>query len=133
MIAIAKVFGTSLDQDNFELTASVLSDDCIYIIGTDTLTGPLAICNSYEENMLAGRKKLDELQWGESKITRINENQFHVHFTDYLTHQNKKYTHRCQQKLSINSLGKISEIEHIHDQEEQDRLDAYYRIVGLKE
>ncbi|MFT5823825.1 MAG: hypothetical protein ACI8ZM_005088 [Crocinitomix sp.] len=132
MIAIAKVFGTSLDQDNFELTASVLSDDCIYKIGTTTLNGPQEICNSYEENMIAGRKKLDELEWGKSKITRISENEFFVHFTDYLTHQNKKYTHRCQQKLTVNSDGKISEIEHIHEQEEQDKLDVYYQTVGLK-
>ncbi len=27
MIAIAKVFGTSLDQDNFNLTASVLNEN----------------------------------------------------------------------------------------------------------
>lgn len=132
MISIAKVFGTSLDQDNFELTATVLSDDCKYLIGENILTGPAEICNSYEENMLAGRKKLDQLKWGKSKITRINNNQFFVHFTDYLTHQNKKYTHRCQQKLTLNSEGKINYIEHIHDQDEQDKLDAFYESVGLK-
>jgi hypothetical protein len=132
MIAIAKVFGTSLDQDNFALTASVLDQDCIYKIGETTLVGPVNICNSYEENMIAGRKKLDELEWGKSKITRISENEFFVHFTDYLTHKNEKYTHRCKQKLTINSGGKINRIEHINDPEEQDRLDTYYRSVGLK-
>ncbi len=56
MIAIAKVFGTSLDQDDFNLTASVLSEKWVYKIGTSPLNGPTEICNSYGENMIAGRK-----------------------------------------------------------------------------
>ena len=132
MLEIAKAFGESLDQDDFKRTAGLLSSDCIYHIGDDKLVGPAEICASYENNMIEGRKKLDELEWGQSRIEPISSTEYYVHFTDYLTHQGKKYTHRCKQKLSFNSEDKIAIITHIHDQEEQDRLDDYYRSVGLK-
>lgn len=132
MLEIAQAFGVSLDEDDFKRTASLLSSDCVYHIGEEQLTGPEEICNSYESNMIEGRKKLDVLEWGKSYIEPINTNEFFVHFTDYLTHKEKKYTHRCKQKLSFNSEEKICMITHIHDPEEQGRLDDFYRSVGLK-
>jgi len=133
MIEIAIQFGQSLDRDEFHLTQQLLSEHCEYTIGEDTLIGPESICQSYEQNMIAGRKKLDVLEWGQSVFETISDNEFYVHFTDYLTHKEKSYTHRCKQKLTLNENGKITHIEHIHDQEEQDRLDHFYREVGLKE
>ncbi len=128
---IAIQFGQSLDQDEFEKTAKLIHADCRYTIGELVIIGPEEICRSYEDNMIAGRKKLDLLEWGKSRIEAINENQFFVHFTDYLGHQGKKYTHRCQQKLTINQENLIIEIEHIDDPEEQERLNTFYRSVGL--
>jgi hypothetical protein len=132
MKEIAIQFGQSLDKDEFDIMKKLLSRDCEYIIGEEILIGPEVICQSYEQNMIDGREKLDILEWGQSRIEPINTSKFYVHFTDYLTHKEEKYTHRCKQKLSINEDGLISRIEHIHDQEEQDRLDAYYKGVGLK-
>jgi len=129
---VAAKFGHSLDNDAFKITEGLLSGDCRYTIGTEVLVGPKAICNSYEQNMIEGRKKLDVLEWGQSRIESINEHTYYVHFTDYLTHKGESYTHRCKQKLTISSGGLITAIEHIHDDDEQQRLDAYYRRVGLK-
>ena len=131
MLESAIIFGNSLDADDFDLTRSVLSADCKYHIGEDVLNGPQSICDSYEQNMIAGRKKLDKLEWGKSHIEEVSKNRYYVHFTDYLTHQSKSYTHRCKQKLTTNDLGKIILIEHIHDQDEQDRLNNFYKSVGL--
>ncbi len=132
MKEIAKQFGESLDKDEFDTTKVLLSPDCKYLIGEETLIGPEDICQSYEQNMLEGRKKLDILEWGQSRIEPISDMEFYVHFTDYLTHKGEKYTHRCKQKLSVNENALIWKIEHIHDQEEQNRLDSYYKRVGLK-
>ncbi len=129
---IAAQFGMSLDKDDFATTKLLLGDDCRYVIGEEVLVGPDAICQSYEDNMIAGRKKLDKLEWGQSRIEELGGNKFYVHFTDHLGHKGVDYTHRCKQKLTIDTNGKIISIEHIYDQDEQDRLDAYYRSVGLK-
>ena len=130
-IDIAKEFGQSLDADQFERTASVLEHNCEYIIGDDKLKGPEKICNSYEQNMLAGRKKLDRLEWGKSRIEELSESEFYVHFIDYLTHKGTRYTHRCKQKIFINEENRIYKIEHINDPREKERLNSYYDSVGL--
>ena len=127
----AQLFGNSLDLDDFETTKSLLSDNCVYDIGSEKLKGPKGICNSYEQNMIAGRKKLDELKWGESTITEINTSEFLVHFTDYLKHKNQSYIHKCSQKLIFDSEGKISQIIHIDNEKESAALRSYYDKVGL--
>jgi len=127
---IAIAFGQKLDQDLFEETKKLLTEKCTYSIGEETLNGPNAICNSYEQNMLKGRKKMDELVWGESRIEVLSETEFYVHFTDYLTHKGQKYTHKCKQKLSIEH-GLIIHIEHIMDNEGEERLNAFYKTVGI--
>lgn len=132
MLKTAQKFATSLDQDNFPLTKTTLSPNCQYIIGSETLTGPEAICHSYEQNMLEGRAKLDKLEWGQSEIEVISDSEYVVHFTDFLTHKGIQFTHQCKQKLSFNEQGKIMLIEHIDDPEGQARLDDFYRTVGLK-
>ena len=132
MIEIATQFGNSLDQDDFETTKKLLSQDCEYIIGSDILYGAREICNSYEENMIEGRNKLDKLEWGECQIEKVSDHEFYVHFTDYLTHKGIKHTHKCKQKLTINSKGKITQINHINNPKEVKKLNEYYAKVGIK-
>jgi len=121
-----------LDNDEFNITQKLLSQECKYIIGNDVIIGPDDISHSYEQNMLDGRKKLDVLEWGQSRIEPINESEYYVHFTDFLMHKGRSYTHKCKQHLLINDEGKITFIKHIHDQEETDRLENYYKEVGLR-
>ena len=125
-------FGQSLDNDDFEKTATLLSPDCLYQIGGNCLKVPVDIVNSYKTNMIEGKKKMDKLEWGKSRVEPINENEFYVHFTDYLTHKGEEYTHRCKQKISFGENGLIIKIEHVEDKEEQNRLNDYYRQVGIK-
>ena len=77
---IAMLFGSSLDNDDYSKTRSVLAEECTYIIGEEVLVGPVAISKSYEDNMIAGRKKLDKLEWGQSNIEEINETDFFCAF-----------------------------------------------------
>lgn len=131
MLDIAVQFGQSLDQDDYETTKGLLSEDCIYDTGNMILKGTEEITASYEDNMLAGRKKMDRLEWGQSAIDKISETEFVVNFTDYLYHKGEKYTHRCQQKLCLDQDGKICRIEHIPNKEEQQRLNNWYQSVGI--
>ena len=127
----AQQFGQSLDHDDFQSTAALLHADCVYHIGENCLNGPSDIVGSYEKNMIEGRKKMDKLKWGSSRIELISQNEYFVHFTDYLTHKGEKYTHRCKQKISFGEEGLIVKIEHIENEEEQNRLNDFYRRVGI--
>ena len=131
-VEIARLFGNSLDKDDYQTTHKLLDSDCKYIIGDDVLVGPEEITNSYRNNMIEGRKKLDKLEWGQSKVEELGPNEFYVYFTDYLTHKEKKYIHRCKQKITIGLSDRIIQIEHIDDPDEQARLNQFYESVGLR-
>ena len=130
MQQIAIKFGESLDADDFKTTKSLLSENCEYVIGEDTLFGPDAITRSYEDNMIKGRKKLDKLEWGKSTVEEIGDNEYFVHFTDYLTHKGHSHIHRCRQKLFLEG-DKISRIVHVEDPEQKELLKGFYKKVGL--
>lgn len=128
---VATLFGTSLDNDDYDITRTVLAEACEYKIGLKTIIGPEAISKSYEDNMIEGKRKLDKLEWGKSVIEDLSEDEFLVHFTDYLTHAGQEYIHRCQQKLTVDSDNKIIQIEHIENSKEQEKLAAFYKSVGI--
>lgn len=109
-----------------------MAEQCRYQLGEEVLHGPIAICNSYEQNMLEGRAKLDELVWGEATVEALADDAFYIHFTDYLTHKGQQHIHRCKQRVEVGADGKIHCIEHIHNVQEQAKLDAFYVSVGLK-
>ena len=121
-----------MNQDDFPAARELLTDDCVYYLGEEVLNGPENICSSYEQNMIKGRKKLDELKWGTSQIEDLGESKYLIHFVDYIKHQGIAYTHKPQQEVTVNSAGKILCIKHMEDPEEQDRLEQYYKKVGLK-
>ncbi len=130
-IKTAQRFGEYLDADDFEKALKLLSDDCIYEIGEKVLNGPKMIIQSYEENMIEGRKKLDELIWGKSSVEQLDAAVFLVCFTDYLVHKGEKHTHRCKQLLQIIQECQIIEIKHIPNPVEEAKLRDYYLKVGL--
>ena len=95
------------------------------------MIGPDAITKSYEQNMLDGRKALDELLWGESGVEEVSESEFIVHFTDHLKHNGQSFIHRCQQRVVIGESKMIVEISHIDNESEEEKLQAFLKKVGL--
>lgn len=129
---IAERFGKYLDEDNFEEAKKLLAANCEYKIGAEVIRGPELIMKSYEDNMVEGRNKLDELQWGKSWIEQQSEDSYIVNFTDYLKHKGVSHIHKCKQILRLNEVGSIIQIEHVNNQEEEATLKKFYEKVGLK-
>lgn len=130
-IQIAEEFGKALDQDNFEQLRKLLAPQCTYCIGDIKLIGPEAIASSYEQNMLEGRETLDELAWGESGIEEVDDYEFILHFTDHLKHRGHSFIHRCQQRVVVGEDKTIIEINHVENVAEADKLNEFYKKVGL--
>lgn len=131
MIAIAQKFGNSLDQDDYKTTLDLLTEDYTYDMGDTVLVGAQKIVDSYEQNMIAGRKKMDKLEWGQSTIDEISSKEFIVNFTDNLFHKGAHYIFQCQQRLFITDDGKINKIEHIHNEAAWQELQSWYKSVGI--
>lgn len=131
MQTAAHIFGNALDNDDFELAKTVISTNCKYSIGKQTLIGPDEIIGLYEKNSKEGHQKFDKLVWGECKIEKLNKTQFFVHFKDFLTKNGITHTYQCKQKLTLNYDGKIQLIEHHEIEEERKKLNDFYKKVGL--
>ncbi|MBR9921260.1 MAG: hypothetical protein GYB31_10515 [Bacteroidetes bacterium] len=129
---VAKSFGTALDNDDFKSAKSLLDANCRYSLNNEILTGNETIIDSYEKNMIAGRKKFDYLEWGKCRIEEITPNTFYIHFTDHLGHKGISHVHRCKQLIRVNNQGKISEIEHLVSPEEKKALHLFLEKVGLE-
>ena len=131
-IELAAEFGNALDADDFQRMQQLLHAECVYFIGEQPIRGPELIAASYERNMQEGRRKLDELVWGPSRVERIDDHTFMIFFEDFLTHQGQSHTFQCRQKITFDPAGKIHRIDHIEDADERDRLNDFYRRVGLE-
>lgn len=125
-------FGRALDQDDFKAAEALLHPNCTYDIGKEVLEGAQAICNSYEQNMIEGRKKLDELEWGQCRVEAAGTDEVDLFFTDYLGHAGLKHTFRCKQRLRFDEAHRIVHITHMNLDGEPEKLDEFYRKVGLR-
>ena len=129
---IAQLFGEYLDADDFESVKTLLTDDCRYEINSKLIIGKIPIVDSYESSLKEGKQKFDQLIWGKSKIKAINENEFEVHFSDFLTHQGITHNYKCKQLLLINSDLLIEKIIHQEFPGQKESLEKFYINVGLK-
>jgi len=122
---IAQSFGTLLDQDDFEGFKKLLAADCVYHIHEDILHGGDEIAGLYEQNMKAGKKKFDKLEWGECSITALSEDQFMVHFSDFITHGGQTHNYKCNQIISINDDLVVTTIKHQEIPGEREAFEQY--------
>ena len=128
---VARAFGQTLDRDDFAEFAQLLADDCIYEIGDQVLRTKESIAGLYEQNMLEGKKKFDELVWGQSRIESLNANEFEVYFSDYLKHRGIEHRYHCKQRIRINDALLVDQIVHFELPGERAALEAFYAKVGL--
>jgi hypothetical protein len=127
----ARLFGQYLDEDRFDAVLELLIDDCEYDIGNQLLTDKESIVNLYKTNMEEGHQKFDHLEWGKSRVKKINDHLYEVYFSDFLTHKGETHNYNCKQLLSINARSLIFKIEHVELEGEREKLNAFYKRVGL--
>ena len=128
----AKLFGQYLDDDNFQAVKKLLLENCLYEMGNDkTMISRDQIIDTYQTNMEEGHQKFDKMVWGKSKLKKLNEEEYEVYFSDFLTHKGITHNYQCKQKLVVNDDNLIVKITHLELPEEKEKLNAFYKKVGL--
>ena len=130
-VQIAEKFGRALDHDDFGTVKKLVDPECVYSVGENQFTGPDAIAESYETNMLEGREKLDELVWGNSFVEEVEPDEFIIHFTDHIKHKGQSFIHRSKQRITIGPDSEITRIDHVDDPNESVRLKTFFEKVGI--
>ena len=128
-IDIVKKLAASLDSDNFNVTQSLLSKNCVYEIGTQKFVGPAEIVGSYKEHTTYAKNTFDKVVY-ESSIKTISNNEFEITYTDVLLKSGRTHTYTCKQFVTvIDSL--VAQIKHQEIPGEYEKLKQYYLSVGL--
>jgi aspartate racemase len=125
-------FGKYLDRDDFRAVATLLAPNCKYEIGGKTLHGPEKIVASYEENMVEGKAKFDELVWGKCRIEMVSPTEYDVYFSDQITHQGITHQYSCKQQLVVNNAQAITHITHQELPGQREKLTAFLKQVGVQ-
>jgi hypothetical protein len=129
-LAIARVFASSLDADDFPALTELLSATCEYLIRDKTLRGPEAIGQSYREASDWAKGHIDSVVF-ESSVRQESEQVAIVTFVDHLQHQGHGHTFRCEQRVFVGEDGKISRIVHQDLPGEREAADAFLARIGV--
>ena len=130
-LEVARLFGTYLDNDQYDDFRSILAPVCLYEIGGEVLKDKDSIAGLYEKNMKEGKVKFDELQWGKSRVEQVTENKYDVFFSDLLKHKGIPQNYNCKQRVTVNDENLVCEIVHMELPGEKESLMEYYKKVGL--
>ncbi len=121
-------FARALDQEDYVVAASFLSDDCEYRCRGELYQGPSAIMASYQGNGTAA-KSFEAVEY-ESDVFAVSPGAFRIRFTDHLTHAGCRLTFRCDQRIEVNHRGEIVRIEHMDLPGQMEALAAFRKLMA---
>ena len=126
---VAERFAKSLDEEDYDVTAECLAEECRYYIAGDEHQGREAVIASYKKAGDWASKTLDAIGY-ESRV-RSDDGRLVVEFVDHLEHAGQKLTHRCEQHLEFDAEGRICKITHVDLPGEKAAVDLFLKSVGL--
>jgi hypothetical protein len=126
---IAERFAQALDNEDYALAQSFLSDACVYLCRGEWYEGPTAIIASYRGNGTAARV-FDSIEY-QSDVAPGPAGNYRIRFTDHIEHTGRRFSFRCEQIVEIDEQDRIIRIEH-HDLPGQlEALAAFRRLAGV--
>jgi len=128
--ATAQGFAAALDRGDWEATASLLADECVYDFRGGRLDGPSAIVACYRKIGEWVDDTFDSVRY-ESRVELRPGGLVLLHFRDVIEHGEHLLDFRCQQLLSVDPHGQIYRIEHIDIPGEKEKADAFNLACGV--
>ena len=128
---VARAFALALDRDDYSAAAALLADDCSYQSPKGVIDGRTAILESYRAASSWAHSHIDRVQY-ESSVRVISETNAVITFIDLLEHAGQAHRYSCEQALSTNQAGLISQIVHCDLPEERVRLDRFFQASGIR-
>ncbi len=126
-LEIARQFANSLDEEDYQATAELLSMQCKYSCRDQVYVGPQAILNSYRTTGDSAKERFDNIEY-DSIVQLLTANTAQIHFVDHLYHNGGKHTFECEQRIEVRE-GKITRIEHLDLPGQREALKAFLNQV----
>jgi len=127
--ARARGFAQALDADDFAAARRYLAPDCRYHVRGETLHGPDAVLESYQQASRAAQALFDGVAYA-SQVLSIDGNTVRVGYEDILTLAGETHIHHARQRLTFGADGHIVQIEHEDLPGERQRLQGFLARFG---
>lgn len=124
VLTIARRFAAALDVEDYKTARALVSVECVYDIGKETLNGVDAIIDSYARNGEQAKVRFDAIEYA-SSVEQTGPDSAAIGFTDRVCLGGAWHEYHCRQHLSLNDAGVITSIRHEEIPGERDRLIAF--------
>jgi len=94
--------------------------------------GPSAIIDAYRRSGDSAEREFDEVEY-QSTVTAAGDKAALIHFTDYLSHNDKQFAFECQQVIEVGDDGRITRIEHVDLPGQREGLSEFRQEVGISQ
>lgn len=124
VLPVARQFAAALDVEDYTTARALVSAECVYDIGKETIVGVDAIINSYARNGEQAKVRFDAIAYA-SCVEQTGPESAAIEFTDRVCLGGAWHEYHCRQHLSLNDAGVITSIRHEEIPGERDRLIAF--------
>lgn len=128
-VKIVRRFAEALDHEDYALARELLAEECVYRIRGEEHAGPEAIISSYQGNGDEAARSFDSIAY-RSAVRPEGAGSATIEFVDEIQHRGLSLTHRCEQRVAINDVGKIVRIDHADLPGERSRLESFRKSCG---
>ena len=126
---VAEKLGGLLDGDDFDAAAGLLAHHCTYDTGDTVLTGPREILEHYSERSAWARARF-QLEYS-CRVVESDGAVAVIEYTDRATRDGQTHVYRCNQRIEVDSGGRVTSIQHRDLPGEREKLEAFFATVGV--
>lgn len=130
-IEYVEILARALDADDYEMAASVLSDQVEYSIGEDVINGPAAVLASYREASEMAHRLFDSVSYGHVVNTTDDPLFFRVSYSDELTVAGETLKHMAEQHVTVAADEGVVRIVNVDLPGEREKVDEFMARHGL--
>lgn len=124
-IEYVETLARALDADNYEMAASVLSDQVEYSIGGHVINGPGAVLASYREASEMAHRLFDNVSYNHEVNATDDSLSFRVSYSDELTVSGETLKHMAEQHVTVAADEGVVKIVNVDLPGEREKLDEF--------
>lgn len=124
-IEYVETLARALDADNYEMAASVLSDQVEYSIGGDVMNGPAAVLASYRDASEMAHRLFDSVAYGHVVNATDDPLVFRVSYSDELTVGEETLKHMAEQHVTVAADEGVVKIVNVDLPGEREKVDEF--------
>ncbi|HEX6220262.1 MAG TPA: hypothetical protein VF115_04125 [Acidimicrobiia bacterium] len=130
-IEYVETLARGLDADDYEMVASVLSDQVEYSIGSEVIHGPAAVLTSYREASEMAHGLFDMVVYDHEVKATDNHDIFRVSYSDELTVAGETLKHLAEQHVTVVPGDGVVRIVNVDLPGEREKVNEFMARHGL--